>query len=281
MPVPKRRPGTKRPAATRKPDAIKKASESEHIFMGLYSLPGVGKTRLIGTLTEMYPNRVLMVKPPTDHTESLSPEAKRLLDVWTVSDHSELTDVLEYMRHDGGKDYDWIWIDSLTLLIDHCLDGMWDDIIAEKPHRAKFNLDKGEYYNNMVRLSRVARHLIGRDQFNFGWTAHTMDGEMPDGTELLVPQIHVRGMWSKFCAMMNIVAYYEKKTLDDGVAHRILRVQETDGYYAKNQLGDLPKDRMVDPTMPRLLAALRGEDAPASSKPMSAKAKARARLRNK
>jgi hypothetical protein len=277
MPVPKRRPT--RPAATRKPSEIKKASESEHIFMGLYSIPGVGKTRLLGTLADIAPNKVLIVKPPTDHTNSLLPQHKDKVDVWQVEDHSGLTDVLEFMRHDGGAQYDWFCLDSLTLLIDHCLDGMWDDIIAEKPHREKHGLDKGEYYNNLVRLSRFMRHIISRDQFNVVWTAHTMDGEMPDGRELLVPQIHVRGMWSKFCAMTNIVAYYEKKELDDKKEHRILRVQETDGYFAKNQLGELAKDRMVDPTMPKLVAALRGESAPSGTKPLSAKAKARARLR--
>jgi hypothetical protein len=229
--------------------------------MGLFSIPGVGKTRLIGTLTQGKrpdgePVRILVVRPPTDHTDSMLPADAEKVDIWTVNDHHELIDALEYLRHMPQGEYDWVGLDSVTLLVDHCLDEMWEGIIAEKPHRDKHGLDRGEYFQNMERLARWVRNSVSQDKYSTFWTAHTMTGELPDGRDLLVPHIHVKGMWSKFCGYTNLVMYYEKVQQDDDTFRWVLRLQTTDGYYAKNQLKEVPNNRIVGATMPDVLAKL-------------------------
>src|SRR5262245_50843794 len=134
-----------------KPDAIQPIGKSKKICFLLYAPPGAGKTRLIGER-----ERTLIVRPPYDHTDSIRAE---LAEEWIVYDWAEMLNVHEFARHEGSKHFDWIWLDSISLFQDTGLDDIWDGVVAQKPHRAQYQLDKGEYGVNMWRLQQWVRHM--------------------------------------------------------------------------------------------------------------------------
>lgn len=232
-----------------KPKAIRSVTESKHVSMCVYGDPGVGKTRLIGTLGA----RTLILRPPTDHTDSILDSSVK---EWVIKDWSEFDEAYEYLRLEGAKDWDWVWLDSISLFQDHGLDDIWESVLEKKPHRAEYDLDKGEYGINMARLSRYIRHFVGMDAFNFGVTAHPTPFEMPDGEEKLMPYVQGKNMAPKICGYMNMVLYYELRRKKDGTLYRVLRSEASDQFYAKDQFTALSKGRLVDPTMPKVIEAI-------------------------
>lgn len=233
---------------------IKPVQPGRNIALLVYSIPGAGKTRLVGTGGE----GTLLIRPPTDHTDSIRTPG---VEEWIVHGWEEMTEVHDYLRHDGEK-HKWVWLDSISLFQDTGLDEIWADVIADKPHRAQYGIDKGEYGRNMDRLGRWVRHTVAlakdHGMFNFGITAHPFYGQTVDGESLLMPYVQGKNMAEKVCGYMNVVAYLDLvRSDDDGkVTRRVLRTQATDNYYAKDQFDAFEGGRMVNPTIPKIEAAI-------------------------
>lgn len=231
---------------------IKSLAQTGKINLLVYSDPGWGKTRLAGTS----PGKVLILRPPQDHTDSILPKDRKRVKEMILRDWDDIWEAMEYIRHEGSK-WDWVWLDSISLLQDVGLDDIWDTVIREKPGRARYGLDKQEYGINFFRLSQFLRHIVGAEVVNFGMTAHT--AELPysdddEADEKLMPWVQGRNMSPKFCGYMNMVAFGDisKK------GKRQLHFDHTDRYYGKDQFDAfLPNHLLVNPTMPKLVAAVK------------------------
>lgn len=254
-----------------KPDQIKSVTQAKHVFMGLYGFSGVGKTRLLGTLPD-----TLIIRPPIEHMNSIREPGN--VEEWVVHSWSEMDEVLEAASGGAFDDYSFVWLDSASAFQDTGLDDIWSDVIAAKPHRKQYGLDKGEYGVNMTRFSQWMRAMVGLDRFNFGWTAHPFMGETmkDDGSteELLLPYVQGKGMPLKFCGYMNLVAYYQVKK-QDGKDVRVLRTNLTENYFAKDQFDAFQNGRLVAPTMPKILEKIEA----ARPKPKRASSKSTTRRR--
>lgn len=227
-------------------------AKSKHARIGLFADPGVGKTRLIGTS----PGKVLIIRPPTDHTDSMFPEDKARVEERVVTDWDEMWAIEDELRHEGAK-WDWVWVDSWSLLQDHLLDDIWETVIQEKPHRKRYGLDQGEYGINMHRIGQWMRHVVGPDLFNFGFTAHVAElapSQDPEAEKILMPWIQGRMMSPKLCGYMNQVLFMEVTKIGGKDNRRVIRTHKTERYYAKDQFDMDPKTfRIVDPTMPKII----------------------------
>lgn len=220
--------------------------------MLIYGVPGAGKTRLIGEASAV---KSLIIHPPTDHTDSIRSGSA---DEWVVEDWSDMEEVLLYMRGEGAAEYDWLWLDSISLFQKSGLDDLWATVIEEKPTRARYGPDKSEYGINMDRLGRWVRHLVGAPGFNVGITAHPFWGENLEGEQHLMPFVQGRNMPEQICGYMNVVAYLDLVHEDDEGKQpkRVLRTWATDQYYAKDQFDAFDKGRLEDPTMDEILSRI-------------------------
>ncbi len=241
-----------------KPGIIKPMVLTKHIFMAVYGDPGIGKTRFVGTS----PGRVLIIRPPQEHMDSFLPSdharaARGEIEEAVVKDWDDMDKLLDYLRIDG-EEYDWVWIDNLSILQDVLLDDIWDTVVHEKPARARYGLDKGEYGINMDRISRWLRHIVGPDKFNFGFSAHGETAPSPDLDEegdpiaKLMPWVQGKGMATKCSGYMNIVALMNKATVKGGKDKRAIRTDSSPNFYAKDQF-DAFGGRVLDPSMPKVL----------------------------
>jgi len=231
----------------------------------IFADSGWGKTRLAGTSTRDENNKpkhkVLLIRPPVDHTDSILSIDKPFCQEWITHDWSEMDEVHEHLRHEGNQ-WDWVWFDSASAYQEVGLDDLWDTIITEKPHRKRHGMDKGDYWINMQRMGRKLREFVtisNSGAFNFGitaWIADMAPSEDEEKPRKLMPYIQGKNMASKTCGYMNVVGFGE--FTDKGT--RVLRFMETDRYYAKTDFDDASgpgsfaanKYKLLNPTMPKI-----------------------------
>lgn len=227
-----------------KPDEITPTTATKHVFMALYAEPGMGKTRTIGTS----PGRVLIIRPAQDHTDSILPADKGRIEEWKIGDWDDMSRALDFLRHEGDQ-YDWVWVDSWSLLQDVLLDDLFETAVREKPARGRYGADKQEYGINMFRIGSWMRHVIGPDLFNFGFTAHPAVIASPDLDEdgdpidKLMPWIQGRNMSAKLCGYMNVVAFMERGK----GGRRIIRAHSDERFYGKDQFDAIPTEGFMVP----------------------------------
>jgi hypothetical protein len=226
----------------------------------VYGVPGSGKTRFIGT-----GSKTLIVRPPTDHTESIQDGAD--VEEIVVRDHGDLLEVFQGAQQGAYDDFDWFWLDGVSAFEDHGLDDVFQAAIDRKPARADFGPDQGEYGINRSRIMTKLRDLVALSvagKFNFGVTANVMQWYDPVAEEdIWIPMFgSVKNPLSpKLSGYMNIVAYLQVVKREEEEPQRALMV-EADGFYGKDQFDCFPELKsgrhgMVDPTIPKLVSAMK------------------------
>lgn len=224
----------------------------------VFAPSGWGKTRLAGTSS----GKALFIRPPVDYTESILPADQERHEEWVVPDWTAMEEVFEHLRHEGHEKYDWVWFDSISAYQDIGLDDLWETIIIEKPSRKRYGLDKGDYWINMQRLGRWVRDVAALSDtgaFNFGITAWPAelspspeDAEIP---EKMMPWVQGRNMAMKMCGYVNIVAFgYQTPK-----GTRVLQFNESERVYAKDQFDMFSNYKLLNPTIPKIEAAVKAK----------------------
>jgi hypothetical protein len=222
--------------------------EDDYIRMMVYGDSGVGKTVFASTS----PRCLILNCDPAGTTSAAvrGSEAQR----WNILDWNDMTEAYEYLRHEGHKEFDWVWVDSLTLFQERGLDNIMQDLVADKPHRKVYLPDKGEYGQNMNRVLILMRNMVALPM-NLGVTAHVLRTEDEDGKVTFMPAIQGKNMPDKICAYMGIVGYmYARRTKEQTEIG--LRTRKDAKHYAKDRFDAFPSGRLLSPTVPLLTAAV-------------------------
>jgi len=218
-------------------------SQQGHNWL-IYGDPGVGKTKFGSTAP-----KALLIRPPTDNVESIAGTG---VQEWVVESHEDLLQVAEYVRHEGSREFDWLLWDTVTLFQELSLHSIMVDLHASKPHREIWAPDKGEFGQNMNRLSAFAREMKAAP-INFIMFAHVMRDFDRVGEVVMMPAVQGKGMAEKFCGYMGLVGYMDTYEDKEEVTHRRLRTDKHEGYYAKDSYGVF-KGKVIDPTVPKMLS---------------------------
>lgn len=214
-------------------------SPGKSISMLIYGVPGAGKSRLIGTRPE-----TLIIHPPTDHLDSIEePDNVKQIEVTTLAD---LEHAFQWGQQGGFAQYEWVWLDSISLLEEYGLDDVFQAAIDRKPARAEFGPDKQEYGLNRSRLTKFLRDMVGLSKagmFNFGVTANVMPYRDPIADEdLWVPSFGSTqtNLHAKLASYVNIVAYLKENRKKEGAGDRFL-ITDADGFIGKDQFHCFPE----------------------------------------
>ena len=236
---------------------VTRLGASKFIRFGLYGISGVGKTRFVGS-----GENVLIIRPPTEHTDSIRKPNERNVREVIVRNWDDMNDVYEHLASDGAS-YDWVWLDSASAFQDTGLDDLWEQVKEKNPHRKENGLDKREYGINMHRFSVWLREVIALETFHFGFTAHPFEAPAPGDDDDLIwmPYIQGKGMAQKFCGYMNVVGHFQIKKIKaagdtKAVDHRVISFGATEEFYAKDQFDAFKNHRLIDPDMPKFLKAV-------------------------
>jgi hypothetical protein len=241
------------------PADIKPGTASKHWVWMCYGEPGVKKTRdIVGRL----PGSTLILKPPTDHIDSMRPEDRRRVKVWTISDWDEADRAEDYLRSEGGK-WDNVAIDSASLLQDHLLDDELETEINEisrNPKRRLFGPDEGVYGRNFFKLAALFRHIISPDLFNLLIICHSSSVALPspdkdeegDPIYKLMPWIQGKNMSPKICGYTHMVTLMS--TNEKG--RTFLRTTSNEHFYAKDQFHIAPDGIIWDPTGDKIVSLI-------------------------
>lgn len=241
---------------------IQDVGASSKVFWLNYADPGAGKTSLIGTGGKDY--KILMMRPPIDHADPIIGSGVQEM---VVRNWEDIFEGLDYMQHEGHN-WDWFWLDSISLLQDVGLDDVYQNAIDAKGgrggERAKYGPDRGEYRVNMWRLEQFIRHTVGAGEFNFGITAHPFWFTDPDSGETqLMPWIQGKAMPQKICGMMNLVSYMEVREREirgEKRQTRILHFNKSSDYYAKCQFNrdgrSVFEEDSINPTLPEIMETI-------------------------
>lgn len=233
-----------------RPKAIRPiGQEDKHHRLMVYGEPGVGKTVFAATS----PNALILTN---DEAETISAAAMgSQADVWVCPTYEDIDEAWEYLRHEGYKEFDWVWIDNLTLLQDQAMDRIMHELVQRRPDRNRWVPDQHEYLVNQNRLSTMVRNFK-KLPMHVGFTAHSMRSEDEDDKVLYVPMIQGgKGALSrKICGYMNMVGYLHT-VRKEGKTRRRMLIEKKGKYLAKGRYPGMP-DTLDDPTMPALEKAM-------------------------
>lgn len=258
----------------------KKLRQGEGIIWLLFGMPGVGKTPFIGEN-----ENTLIIRPPTDHTDSIQHPAN--VEEIVIRDWAGQLESYQYVQQEGWEKHDWVWLDSLSGFQDFGLRDVLEDAVIRNPSKrgiekggvmiAEFGADQGEYGINFNRITNMIQDFCGlasEGKINFGITCHPAEWYNPVSEQtVLAPWIQGKGMISKICGYMNVITYMQE-VQREGKSPQLQLLSNADGFYGKDQYHAFPqlksgKRGLINPTMPKvmeLFEARRETPAEASSR---------------
>lgn len=221
-----------------RPVAIQPVSDANRFKRWLiHGDPGCGKTPMIAQLDKC----LILDGEGGDSTVAAAINGSTA-HRWVMDDWTAMEEAYEFAKHDNArtKEFEWIWLDPLSLFQEVGLDHIMTDLVAAKSNRVMWGADKGEYGQNMNRISKWVRDMKGLP-VNFGIITHTFRVEdVRTGELVFMPMVTGKGMSTKIAGYFGLVTYMDVIEDDEGKPVPRLRTQKSEEYFCRNRYGGLP-----------------------------------------
>jgi len=170
------------------------------------------------------------------------------VDVTSIKDLHEIRDF--FRRGNGAAEFDWVWLDSVTLFEERDMDDIMRRLHVEKSHRDVHLPDKPQYMLRQNHIGMWVREMQ-KVKVNFGMTAHVMqigveDEDEEASTASYRPSIQGKNgeLSSKISGYFGLVGrlYVRRsrvKVKGGGKkikTERVLQLQPSGKWYAKDRL---------------------------------------------
>lgn len=235
-----------------KPRAIRPLGEAdEYIRMMLVAAPGFGKTVFFGTA-----EKGLFLT--TDPEGTLS--AKRMgsqCDEWKIGHSNDLSESYLYLKNEGHKEYDWVFLDNVT-------EAQSLHMAASMENARKRNASRDEFVPGLDDHQRSQLQTVDMIKkfndlpMNVGYTAHTTIRDDAEGNPIVTAAIHGKdgAIANQIMGYMNILGFGEVVEKGDEEIRRIYFTHHN-GFIGKDRYQVLGKarDGLTIPRLERLVAA--------------------------
>lgn len=237
------------------------SEEKEFINLMVYSDSGVGKTVFAGG----HPKALILAADTGTISAARQHSKAKLI---RIRDWEEFEEAQKFVRAGGFQEYDWIVIDSMTMLRERCMrhtlerehakNGARDEFIPAQPDHQKVQ-------NVMKRIAETFCDL----PVNVLFTALTMRVENNDGEDRVMPMIHgQKGDTSHYIAgLMDSVGYMELTENSKGRAVRRIHWQPHNEYIGKDRFGVLAP-YTDDTNLLEIERRISGTGSPEASRPV-------------
>lgn len=239
---------------------------TEFINMIVYGDPGVGKTRLTGTL----PGYNLWLAGEPGFVSAAQIDSARGK-VRILKDPATALAAADWLEDGNDQKFDWVVVDGAsTMQNKFMLTYAAEAFDANPAKRAHRNLpDKPDYLNAQNFMKFWLARLVDL-KCNVFVTTHVLRSEDDEGDPLVMPAFQGKGheVSSYISGQFYCVGYYRIATPDSGplkgqqvrrINWRMFKNPETDiTYFAKDQSDKLGA-YTNEPTMPEIISRIRGE----------------------
>jgi hypothetical protein len=230
------------------------AGSASYLRMLIYGEPGTWKTITVGTA----PNALFLEGDLGGDISAArrGSTAKK----WPVKDWDDAYAALGWLEQGGAQQFEFLVLDSISMFQSGGLAQIMDDLVAnpKTAHRKVWQVDRGEYGQNMAMLLRYLQDLC-KLPINLLCTAHIQEDTDHEGESRFMPQVQGKSMPDKVCAYFSLVAHMQVKVIE-GSEHPVLSTQKDGKFYTKDRYGVIGK--MVDPTVPKIMARIEGSAPP-------------------
>jgi len=207
-----------------------------------YGEPGTGKTVLAGTA----PNSIMLEADQGDKSAAMAGSTAKK---WTLRDWDDAENALDWLMFEGHKEFDICTFDTITMFQYSGLTQIMEELVIAKPTRKVWQVDRGEYGQNMARLERYVRKLTELPM-HILMTAHVLESVDHEGETRYMPRVQGKDMPDKICSYFDLVGHMHM-VVKDGEERPRLSTRKEGKYYAKDRYGVIGV--MGDPTMPKII----------------------------
>lgn len=148
----------------------------------------------------------------------------------------------------NGKQFKSVLIDSLTNLQEKMIKEIQHSLGAKTADQRVWNVVSGRMTDEIESIKELGLHVI----------ITALDKEIRDESDNSIKIMpYLKGQAVKSVpAQLDIVGYYSKQRLEDGLVHRIIQFESDGTFMAKDRTGALPA-YMIDPTMGQILQLIK------------------------
>ncbi len=229
----------------------RKPEDAHYVKALIHSVPGNGKTRLLGTAQEdprTFPMAFLSFEGGESSLAGLD------IDVFDIRDTHDYEEVYRDLKKPTSP-YKSVGVDSITeTQISSLLEILDKDINRADPEQ----LAQQDWGIVLVRMRRIVRQYVKMLPMHVFMTALTKEGIVPRIGTVKVPSL--QGQFAnELPGILDVVAYLALEEQDDGEVHRILLLHGYPKFSVKTRTpwGDVSvPSEIVDPTVGKLLDAL-------------------------